>query len=188
MMAIVDDSLVFACPIHNGFTFTLASRLGQMLEIVENEFGPRDKNYTILGVEFRDGIPQTWFPKNCGNVIIQLSREAMQEPVRALYQLAHESVHLLDPHPGGGTNVLEEGAATRFSFDYITQLGYSYRVSDKRYDEASRLVEKLVSVRPDALKELRRLHGPLRSVTAAQIRGVSPELEGSVAERLAQDF
>lgn len=187
MMVIVDDSLVFAYPIPNGFTWTLASRLGQILEIVENEFGPRDKNYTILGVEFRDGVSQTWFPKNCGNVVIQLSREAMQDPVRALFQLAHESVHLLNPCPGG-TNVLEEGAATSFSLRYITQLGYSYGVGDKQYEEASRLVEGLVGIRPDALKVLRRLHGPLRGITAAQIQDVSPKIEHSVAERLTQDF
>ncbi len=188
MMAIVDDSLVFANPTPNGFTFTLASRLGQILEMVESEFGPRDKRYTILGIEFRNGVPQIWFPENCGNVVIQLSREAMQEPKRALFQLAHESVHLLDPH-AGGANLLEEGTATRFALHYITtEFRCPYRTGDQRYDEASCLVQKLVNARPDALKELRRLHGPLRGVTAAQIRDIALELECSIAERLAQDF
>lgn len=186
-MAIVDDSLVFARPIPNGFTFTLASRLGQMLQLLEDEIGPRDKSYTVLGVEFRDGLPQLWFPGNCGNVVIQLSREAMQEPIRAMFQLAHECVHLLDPHPGG-TNVLEEGTATRFAQQYITQLGHAMSTGDKRYDRARQLVETLVATRADALKELRRLHGPLRNITADQFRRVSPGLDDDLIEHLCEKF
>ncbi|HEY5505225.1 MAG TPA: hypothetical protein VIK28_08705, partial [Sedimentisphaerales bacterium] len=86
-MVYIDDRLVLAKPIPNGFTFTLPSRLGQMISMVEQDFGPRDKTFTILGIEFRDGVPQLWFPCNCGHVIIQLSYEAMQDINRALFQL-----------------------------------------------------------------------------------------------------
>ncbi len=189
MMAIVDDSLIFASPTPVGFTYTLASRLGQMLQMVESEFGPLDKSYTILGIEFRDGVPQVWFPDKhkCCHIVIQLSREAMQEPVRALWQLAHESVHLLDPHPGGG-NVLEEGVAAHFAVRYLAQLNCSFPTGDPRYDEASSLVEQLLAARPGAIRELRAQHGPLHSVTAAQISAVCPGVECSIAERLARDF
>ena len=187
MMAIVDDSLVFARAIPNGYSFTLASRTYQILQKVESDLGTRDKSYTLLGVEFREGVPQIWFPGNSHYVIIQLGREAMQQPILALYQLAHECVHLLDPHPGG-TNVLEEGAATRFAHNYITQLGYPIGTGDKRYDNARHLVEKLLSKRPDALKELRKVHGPLRNIKADHISSISPGLADQIIENLTKEF
>ena len=39
-------------PNDNGYTWTLASLLGDMLHIAEELFGPRDLSYTILGIEF----------------------------------------------------------------------------------------------------------------------------------------
>lgn len=187
MMAIIDDSLVLARPITNGYSFTLASRIYEILQKIESDFGARDKSYTLLGVEFSEGIPQTWFPGNSQYVIIQLGHEAMQRPILALYQLAHECVHLLDPHPGG-TNVLEEGAATHFAHNYIVQLGYPISTGDKRYDDAHHLVEKLLSKRPDALKELRKVHGPLRNIKADHIRSISPGLADQIIENLTKEF
>jgi hypothetical protein len=99
-LAIVNDALVVAHPIPNGFSWTMASRLGQMLGKVEATFGERDRTFTVLGIEFRDAVPQVWFPGNCGHIVIQLGLVAMQDSTRAMFQLAHECVHLLDPAPG----------------------------------------------------------------------------------------
>ena len=44
-------------PAGNGYTWTLASRLGEMLKLAEERYGPRDAGYTILGVEFADDGP-----------------------------------------------------------------------------------------------------------------------------------
>jgi hypothetical protein len=61
----------------NGFTWTLASRLGEMLHIAEEMFGPRDMQFTILGVDFKEGIPQTWYP---GSRRTSLSSLASAQP------------------------------------------------------------------------------------------------------------
>ena len=90
------DNLFIAEPIKGGFTYTLASRLGDILSLAEEKFGPRNPDFTILGVEFRDGVPQTWFPGNCKHIVVQLSLEAMHDEEQAVFQLAHETVHLLD--------------------------------------------------------------------------------------------
>jgi hypothetical protein len=75
-LANVHDNLIiaFPCPPESGspYSLTLASRLGHMLEMAEQRFGPRDKSYTILGFEFRAGLPQIWFPGDGMNVIVQL--------------------------------------------------------------------------------------------------------------------
>jgi hypothetical protein len=188
VLAIVNDSLVVAHPIAGGFTWTLASRLGQLLAKAESQFGPRDRSFTILGVEFRAGVPQLWFPGNCGHVIVQLGLPAMQEPNRAMFQLSHECVHLLDP-AGGATNNLEEGVATYFGLEFMqSELGVNYSTGDPRYDAACTLVRTMLSVRGDAVKELRRLHGPLRSITARQILTVCSGINPSVAQQLASPF
>lgn len=59
----------------NGFTWTVASKLGDTLYCAEQYFGERDKTYTILGIEFiLRGNPQVWYPENCGNIVIQLKQ------------------------------------------------------------------------------------------------------------------
>lgn len=105
-MATVHDKLIVARPLEGGFTWTLASRLGQMLRDVETLFGPRNPKFTILGIEFREGQPMIWFPGDCGHIVIQLGTSAMMDHDRALFQLAHECVHLLDPVKEA--NTLEE--------------------------------------------------------------------------------
>jgi hypothetical protein len=74
MWAIIEDSLVIARPQPaGGFNFTLASWLGKMLRQAEKLYGERDKSYTILGVEFRDSVPQIWFHgADRKNVVVQL--------------------------------------------------------------------------------------------------------------------
>ena len=40
-----------------GYTWTLASRFGEMLHMAEELFGPRDSSYTIHAIEFvPDGL------------------------------------------------------------------------------------------------------------------------------------
>jgi hypothetical protein len=187
MMAIIDDSLIYVRPIPNGFTYSLASRLGHMIAVAEQQFGPRDKSFTVLGVEFREGVPQSWFPGNCGHVVIQLGREAMQDTNRALFQLAHECVHLLDPH-AGGTNKLEEGVAARFALNYMKSIGVVYRNGDQRYDDPCALVDTVLGISADAIKSLRQSDGPLRNIRVEQIRQAFPNLNQQVATELAAPF
>ena len=109
------SQLFFATPIPNGYTWTLASRLGDMLSLAEELLGPRDMTYTILGVEIGPDIPRLWYPGNRKNVIVQLSPSAAKNPPRACYQLAHETVHLLAPNGGGPATNLEEAVACYFA-------------------------------------------------------------------------
>jgi hypothetical protein len=188
VLAIVADDLIVGRPIPNGFTWTLASRLGQMLNKAESEFGQRNRSFTVLGIEFRDGVPQVWFPGNCGHVVVQLGLSAMQDPIKAMFQLAHECVHLLDP-AAGGTNNLEEGIATQFALDWLrTEYRISYQTGDQKYDNACSLTESLVAAKNDAAKELRRLHGPWRRVSKHQIQALCPSLDANIAGQLAAPF
>ncbi len=187
MLVEIDDSLLLARPITGGFTYTLASYLGALLTQVEGEFGPRNRAFTILGIEFREGVPQLWFPGNCGHVVIQLSTSAMNDMNRALFQLSHEVVHLLDPSPGG-TNSLEEGLATDFSLRYMASRGLASFTGDQRYDRVRQLVRMAFRERSTMAKQIRADYGAWKSITAQQILTLLPELPLADAEELARPF
>jgi hypothetical protein len=189
VLAIIDAGLVMARPLQpSGYTYTLASRLGQMLHQAEVEYGQRDRSYTLLGVEFRDGVPQVWFPENRKDVVVQLGLGAMQDPVIALFQLAHEVIHLLDPRPGAA-NYLEEGVAADFQQRFIRSVvGHELPSGDPNYDRARALLHQFTTLAPNAVRSLRQTHGPMRSVTEQQIVAAVPGVTPDLASQLASPF
>ncbi len=192
-MANVHENLIvaFPCPPESGgtYTFTLASRLGQMLEMAEQRFGPRDRSYTILGFEFRAGSSQIWFPEDGKTVIVQLDSSNMNDPNLPLFQMAHESVHLLTPVLPANASVLEEGLATYFSKEYMAaHIGGVWLTGDQKYDRAEVLARKLLLFNPDAVKALRELVSVISEATAQNILKICPSLSPQLAEQLVVTF
>lgn len=116
-----------------GWTYTLTSILGSLLAEAENRYGERDRAYTILGVEFGGEIPNTWYPGDRKQVSVKLSLEARDRPHQAVFQLAHEVIHLLSPTGKTGTNVFEEGLATLFADEMAPKWGSSWYTGDETY-------------------------------------------------------
>ena len=108
-------------PDNSGYTWTLASRLGEMLHLAEQLFGARDCSYTLLGIEFACDGPQIWYPGNRKHIIIQLSLCAAANMSRACYQMAHETIHLLAPSGGRNATNFEEGVACYFAAYYMKE-------------------------------------------------------------------
>ena len=169
-MANVYDNLIiaFPCPPESGspYTLTLASRLGHMFEMAERRFGPRDQSYTILGFEFRAGLPQIWFPGNAKHVIVQLDSANLYDQNLPLLQMAHECVHLLTPVLPANVSVLEEGLATYFSKEYMaSHVGGVWFTGDQKCGHAEMLARKLLLLNADAIKHFEKLFpsslGPL---------------------------
>ena len=79
-------------PEGNGYTWTLASLLGDMLHIAEELLGQRDHSYTVLGIEIGPDIPKIWYHGNRTDIIIQLGSSAATDMYQACYQMAHETV------------------------------------------------------------------------------------------------
>lgn len=146
-------------PSNDGYTYTLPTRLGHILRLAELMYGPRDRSWTILGIEFNldsNASPQIWYPDNCKNIAIQLNSAALEDTVLACYQLAHEAIHLLAPSGSRLANVLEEGVAVYFSLLYVTQhLKGKVKCNHEAYIRAYYEVSKLLNVDPDAIKKLR---------------------------------
>ena len=117
----IRENLIIAERLANGsgYTWTLASRLGDMLHMAEELFGPRDCSYTLLGIEFGPDNPRIWYPENRGHIIIQLSLLVATNMSQACYQMAHETVHLLAPTGCNNPTNLEEGVACYFAAYYM---------------------------------------------------------------------
>ncbi len=191
-MAEILDGLLIAkpCPPGSGctFTWTLVSRVGEMILEVEALFGPRDRDYTLLGIEFSGTIPQIWFPGDCQHIAIQLGEPSMADAKRARFQLAHETVHLLDPVVAGTASVLEEGLVTYYQLTYSHREDPNYFTGDAKYDSASRLASKLMTACPQAVKSLRSHGKRISALTAGELRDACAELTHEEAMALAQTF
>ena len=80
----------------NKVSWTLASRLGDMLGIAERLFGERDASYTLLGIQFQLKDPHIWYcGKHRKDIIIRLYLQASTGVSAACYQMAYGKVHLL---------------------------------------------------------------------------------------------
>ena len=178
-------------PLENGsgYTFTLASRLGDMLHFAQELFGPRDMSFTLLGIEFEANGPQTWYPvPERKNIIIQLSLEALYDARRAVFQLSHECVHLLSPSWPGPANLLEEGLASRFSLGY-THNAFGQDCSSwiiGRYAEAMAAVDTLLQLDPLVIRTLRAREPVISRITETMLREACPALPEETAQLLAQ--
>ena len=187
----MERSLLFANPLpeRDGYTWTLASRLGNMLVAAEAWLGTRDLSYTILGVEFSPDGPQIWYPGNRRQIVIQLSEGAIHNTVVAAYQLAHECVHLLAPHPGRPASVLEEGLAVTFSRVHLIEtLGATCATGDERYDQAAAIVQRALGHNQVFPRRLRDLHGRFSDIQASDIKEIASEIPDTLCDELAAPF
>ena len=106
------------------FVYQLEEHARQYLIELEQMLGPRDSRFvfgTVRMTTNKNDTPHTHAPNGSfhfdGNCIVDvhISKwpwENLRLP-QSVWQVAHESVHLLDPGPLG-TNFLEEGLATWF--------------------------------------------------------------------------
>ncbi len=184
----------------NGYTWTLTSRMGELLLKAEQKFGARDKTWTLLGTEFRaKGSPHVWYPhsgKNARFLTIQLTKEAANDKKKALFQLAHEIIHTLSPAgPGKKSSVLEEGMATYFSIHALADIGVkitpSYIGSNFALKKAYVLVARLYEKHPDTeqkIKKLRRQGYTFSNIPYTVLMQYFPLIDSTHARLLTERF
>lgn len=185
------SSIFISQPIQNGHSWTITSKLGDILHVAQEKYGPRDYTYTLLGVEFnQETQPRIWYPKNGKNIIIQITLNCLNDLNIAVYQVAHEVIHCLSPITGQKhTNVLEEGLATLFSFEYAFHNGNgAWQPEIEKYQDAYRLVRQLISIDADIIKKLRQLQPTISKIDKDLILSVNPNVPIELAENLTQVF
>ena len=155
-----------------GYTWSMTTRVGDMLAEAEKLFGPRDRSWTILGAEIRadgKGVPQNWFPGYPGrkDIVFQVVPPADVNAAEAVFQLSHEVVHALAPTPGQRATVLEEGVADWFSVYYTRKAkGADIHSSLASYRQAHDLVARLLARDHQAILKLRQVEPCFGRMTA----------------------
>lgn len=171
------------------YTWTLTTRLGEMLQIAEELFGKRDLCYTPLGIEFYGEIPMVWYPGNCKHIAIRLTMNAAYDCRRSLYQLAHETVHLLSPTGGRNSIYFEEGVATWFSNYYLERIGLpAMSPSVDSYQRVLNLVESYLHKDPFLVKRIRDKQPSFHKMTKKDIRPEFPGLSEKQLKFLVTKF
>lgn len=183
----IKGNIYSSTPTEKGNTVTIVSHLSNILIKIENDYGGRDKSYTILGVELTDrGHPCGWLPNSCKHVIVQISECCLFNMDSAIFQLAHEAVHLLNPPIYGTVNYLEEGLATYFSLSYCSKAKH---VCPDKYRLASDLVEQLLAYDDGIIKKLRGSElKSLSSIRKEDILEIDPSIDEDLITKLTTNF
>ena len=188
----IKSDLLYAQPLpdRDGYTWTLVSRLGEMLYMAEELFGPRDRSYTILGVEFVSDHPRVWYPGNRKNIIIQLGPDAATDLSQACYQLAHETIHLLAPTGGKNANNFEEGVACYFAAYYmkIRLSKPNWQPTLPSYRRALELITPHLDADIDCVRRIRDQQPSFSKTNEEQISIAFPNLTSENIDFLISKF
>lgn len=161
----------------------------ELLAIAEALFGPRDSSYQLYQPQFYENGPNVRFSLDRKGVWAELSYNGRFYWPTVLYELAHETVHLLNPGVLGTANNLEEGVAVAFSI-YVQQ---AYGVEIQRpsipsYVYALSLVEALPNNPLTSAGRIRRELGRFSNVSKDDLVNLFPELDVDVANHLTDRF
>ena len=176
-------------PSRDGYTWTLPSRLSAILAEVEGRYGERDRSYTVLGIEFGPETPMLWYPGSRKHIVVQLALNALDDTALALYQLAHECVHLLSPTGGVNAPVLEEGLATIYSEEYVArEFNRTGLTNIASYIHAASLVRQLLQHDDQAIPKLRALEPSFVRLTSEHFQRVLAGVDGVLVQQLLTRF
>lgn len=156
-----------------------------LLRLAEQKLGPRDKSKEIYQPGFHPDGPHLINTPTMDGAFALLSPNAAGYWPTAVYELAHETVHLLNP-TAGNTNWLEEGVAVAFS---VVALGHydlpTLRPSPGAYLEALSLVQGLPNGPFPTARRVREVAGALNAVSFEQLIGIVPGHDQSKLLQLA---
>ena len=184
------------------WALTLPVYVSRFLVDIEHLFGPRDRSFTVVGIEIDmtpGACPHLWYPdsgiapddpeRRSRHVVIRLTSNALTDPVRARWQLAHECLHLLDPWnervDGRPANWLEEGLAAWFQNSRVPEA----KCHEGQYALAEDLVSPLMDALPDTVKHIRRVRGiRISEITQGVLQDYYPAMSEDMSLKLCQPF
>lgn len=154
---------------------------------LEKIFGRRDTRFEFGRILLGEG-PHIYFQidSSRGPVDIYLTKAAVesQDELWDRWQLAHECLHLIDPHEDP-TNVLEEGLATWYQ---NTRVPRNSVQQCRAYVEAEGLVKPFMNTLPVAIRRIRKEHRlAIGDIPANVLIQYCPEVY-AVAQELTRSF
>ena len=159
----------------------------QLLSLAEHILGPRDVSKVMYQPIFTDHDPNIRNTPNLDGAFAELSRNAEGYWPTVVKELAHETVHLLNPKPGDGT-WLSEGIAVAFS-NYAQQ---QFELGPQTITMASyrRSLELVSELPPDALAAGRRIREAcsLDNATQSILETLFPGVDLDTLTELCKPF
>jgi len=157
----------------------------ELLDIAEGLLGKRDLKKRICRPSFHPTGPHLRNTPNLDGAFVELSPNAAGYWPTTLYEMAHETVHLLDPTVSH-TNWLEEGVAVAFSQYALALYGLPiFPVTLDTYRQALELVSELPGGPFEFAKAARAVAGALNRITFEQLAGLAPSHDSSKLQTLA---
>lgn len=165
-----------------------------LLRQAEEKFGSRDPNKKIGQPVFEDKqqihggrsplIINSLDGKSAWAV---LSQNAANYWPTALYELAHETIHLLDPVKGF-TNYLEEGVAVAFSIEAVKNYtNDTMPPPTPHYRRALELVKMLPNDFNTSVRAIREKCNSLGKAQAEDLLSLFPTMDTIIAEELCSE-
>ena len=158
-----------------------------LLSMAESVLGPRDTSKKIYQPQFSDTGPLLRNTPSLDGAFVELSRAGERYWPTVVFEMAHETVHLLNPTIGS-TNNLEEGVAVAFSISVQPLYGISIRPSMKSYLDALQLVSMLPGGPLEAARRVRAGVHALGDVKLQDLEDVFPSVDKVVLRKLAEGF
>jgi len=157
-----------------------------LLAEAESRLGPMDRTKKLYQPIFKNGRPHIINTPSCDGAFASLSQNAAGYWPTTLYELAHETIHLLNPVVGY-TNYLEEGVAVAFSVEMSrTKTTHAMEPDDNHYKKAWELVLQLPGGLYETTKSIRNHFGSLGKAEPVGIRGLFPDVPEDLAMGLCQ--
>ena len=160
----------------------------QLLQLAEDILGSRDASKTIYQPVFADDGPYIRNTPNLDGAFAELSRNAEGYWPTAVKELAHETVHLLNPRPGVG-NWLSEGMAVAFS--NLAQRRYGMEPQRINMESYRRSLELVSELPPDPLAAGRRIRdacGSFNATTRDILETLYPTVDPKTLAELCSSF
>lgn len=156
----------------------------ELINLAENLLGPRDRSQVIYQPAFLQNGPYLWLSESRDGAASVLSMNSAMSWECAVYEMAHETIHLLNPREGC-TNWLEEGVAVAFSLHALSHYGMDeYTTTAQSYTEALQLVLELPGSPFGVPKIARSIVGALNVVTIESLLVGAPDHAFEKLERL----
>jgi hypothetical protein len=157
----------------------------ELLDVAQDLLGERDMTKRIYPPSFHPTGPRLRNTPNLDGAFAELSPNAAGYWPTALYEMAHETVHLLDPTVSY-TNWLEEGVAVSFSQHALALYGLPlFPISFDTYRRALELVSDLPGGPFEFAKAAREVAGALNQVTFEQLAALAPSHDSGKLQLLA---
>lgn len=189
----VKNENIFFCRQLNEYEYSwsITSRLSNMLSVAEDYFGERNKEYSIIGIEMENTKqPYIWYPNdsNSKHVIIRIAENCINNMNESIFEVAHECIHCLCPNKDKCTTILEEGLATWFSIDYTNKLGIDIQPSRQNYQIAYELVSKLLKYDFSIIKKARITSPNISDITTELLLSLCPNISNHLVTELTKPF